>query len=400
MKENNCIFKTIFAVLLTLTVYSTRAQIALPSEMDSVKICLLTCGPGNEVWSLYGHTAIRIENRINGTDIVVNYGTFSLKQKMFVLRFIFGLTDYSMGICGITDFIAEYTYEGRWVKQQELNLLPEEKMNIVKAIEINARPENINYRYNFFYNNCTTRARDLIVRNINGEVIFENKIENSPSFRTMIHGCNEHDRWARFGNDLLLGIKADYRTSRSQQQFLPANLERDFSNASIAYDNGKRRKLVSGSSMLIPESIAKGSTGCSSESIVTPLLLSICLLIAVAVATLVQLLTKRRMWILDSILMVSSGLAGVILFAMLFSSHPTVNLNLQILILNPISLILAYNITRNGMKGKGHWYWKVTAACCILFLIGNSIQVYAEGMNILALSLLIRSVVNSSKAYK
>ena len=72
-------------MLLTLTVYSTRAQIALPSEMDSVKICLLTCGPGNEVWSLYGHTAIRIENRINGTDIVVNYGTFSLKQKMFVL---------------------------------------------------------------------------------------------------------------------------------------------------------------------------------------------------------------------------------------------------------------------------------------------------------------------------
>ena len=107
-----------------------------------------------------------------------------------------------------------------------------------------------------------------------------------------------------------------------------------------------------------------------------------------------ELKRKKPFWFIDATLLTTDGLAGLILFAMVFSQHPTVNLNLQILLLNPLSIIFAYSIIRQQIKGLCHWYWKVLLACLVLFLLGNIFQDYAEGMNILALTLMVRCIIN------
>ena len=142
-------------------------------QADSIEISLLTCGPRQQVYSLYGHTAIRFQDKQTGRDIAINYGVFSFDQPFFVLRFVFGLTDYEMGIAPFDIFEWEYDPTGCGVRQQVLNLTAQEKMAIAQAVDRNMEPQNRVYRYNFFYDNCTTRARDIIANNLNGRIVYD-----------------------------------------------------------------------------------------------------------------------------------------------------------------------------------------------------------------------------------
>lgn len=161
--------------LNTNEISASNSVQSLTTDEDSIEISLLTCAPGQEVYSLYGHTAIRYNDKKKGIDIAINYGMFSFKAPFFILRFIFGLTDYEMGIIPFDAFCEEYRYENRSVTQQVLNLTAKEKKEIIKAIEKNYLPENRVYRYNYFYDNCTTRARNILLDNIDGEVCYPNK---------------------------------------------------------------------------------------------------------------------------------------------------------------------------------------------------------------------------------
>ena len=148
--------------VLFLFCFSAQANQTKDTTNDSVRISLLTCAPGEEIYSLFGHTAIRYEEPAKGIDYVFNYGLFSFNTPNFILRFALGETDYILGVTSYDRFAAEYDYEERSVWQQTLNLLPEEKGKLLYLLEENCRPENRTYRYNFFYDNCATRPRDKI----------------------------------------------------------------------------------------------------------------------------------------------------------------------------------------------------------------------------------------------
>ena len=370
--------------LMLLTVMPSFAQV----NYDSLEISLLTCSPHQEIYSLYGHTAIRCHDKSTGEDLVVNYGMFDFNQPNFVLRFVFGLTDYSMGIDSFNDFVRMYRYYRSSVTEQQLNLTPHEKASIMQAIAINAQPENLVYRYNYFFDNCTTRARDMLTNHLDGEVRYTLPIDSTVTFRSMVHDCCEQNPWARFGNDLLLGLQADRHTTRNDQQFLPLNLQKDFSKAVIVSGDSIRPLIKS------EEVIEPGGIQVIEEEF--PLRPSTCIWILFGITMvilLLEFLLCRNWWGYDLLLLVTSGLAGIILTLMLFSQHPTVRLNLQILLLNPISLFLAYPVVKKSLRGKVHWWWKAWAILIVIFLIcGTFLQHYAEGMNILALSLLIRCI--------
>lgn len=127
-------FKQAALLVLMLVSMVSKAQTVSPEtpleQMDSVNISLLTCSPGHEIWSLYGHTAIRFEDRLHHVDYAINYGLFNLSQKYFVLRFVFGLTDYQMGIEDYNMFLTDYGEEGRGIIEQRLNLSRQEKLAI------------------------------------------------------------------------------------------------------------------------------------------------------------------------------------------------------------------------------------------------------------------------------
>ncbi len=197
-------------IMCLLSVFQIAAE-AQPvnHNNDSCQISLLTCSPGKEIWAQYGHTAIRYNNKVTGQDIAINYGLFSSDQPFFILRFIFGLTDYRVGAEPMDMFLAQYSYEGRGVIEQVLNISPKDKELIGKALEENLKPENQVYRYNFFYDNCTTRARNMIVNHLHGKVIYPTPKGQEPTFRSLIHKWNHNYEWSQFGEDLLLGINAD-----------------------------------------------------------------------------------------------------------------------------------------------------------------------------------------------
>lgn len=379
----------IFFLLLThqLSAFcQSRAQ-AMPRDMDSVEISLLTCGPRPNVYSLYGHTAIRYRDKARGTDLAVNYGMFSFGKPHFILRFVFGLTDYEMGIEYFSDFMAQYASSGCGIRQQTLNLTNEEKAAIAAAIDENYQPQNRVYRYNYFYDNCTTRARDMILGHINRTVEYaDGGKPQDVTFRSMIHKYNETHRWARFGNDLLLGIKADLPTTYAEQQFLPENLSGDFAKATVRDGNGTRQNLVTSDTWVLPHT---GDVG--SDSFPLPPSACFALFAAFAAAlTVVEWRRKANYWQFDAIVMLADGICGLVLLAMVFSQHPTVSLNLQILLLNPLS-VAALLPTVKAMRNRQPNIWlKILTACIILFLIGGFFQSYAEGMYFVALSLLLR----------
>ena len=388
MKHLKIIFNALKGVLLTLILVSSApvaAQEDIP-PMDSVEFSLLTCQPHDEVYSLYGHTAIRYhELKPGGLDWAFNYGVFDFKKPHFVARFVFGLTDYELGAYPYKYFVKEYRRFGSMVTEQVLNLTDEEKMALHDALAINLRPENKIYRSNYFYNNCTTKARDIIESCINGKVEYTGREDYTPSYRDMVHSMTRNNPWSRFGNDLLLGIKADWKTDLRQQEFLPGNLLYDFDHAQI-YSNGSYRPLIKERRIAVPAGVQIIESGFP----LTPLACA-AILLAVGIVIFFFEWRKKRVFVLwDVLLMITTGTIGIVLTLMLFSQHPTVSLNLQIILCNPLPWLFLWPVIR----GRETRYWKITAILAVLFLIGSFFQCYAEGIHVLALCLLMQCYAN------
>ena len=388
MKHLKIIFNALKGVLLTLILVSSApvaAQEDIP-PMDSVEFSLLTCQPHDEVYSLYGHTAIRYhELRPGGLDWAFNYGVFDFKKPHFVARFVFGLTDYELGAYPYKYFVKEYRRFGSMVTEQVLNLTDEEKMALHDALAINLRPENKIYRYNYFYNNCTTKARDIIESCINGKVEYAGREDYTPSYRDIVHSMTRNNPWSRFGNDLLLGIKADWKTDLRQQEFLPGNLLYDFDHAQI-YSNGSYRPLIKERRIAVPAGVQIIESGFP----LTPLACA-AILLAVGIVIFFVEWRKKRVFVLwDVLMMITTGTIGIVLTLMLFSQHPTVSLNLQIILCNPLPWLFLWPVIR----GRETRYWKITAILAVLFLIGSFFQCYAEGIHVLALCLLMQCYAN------
>ena len=233
--------RTILYPLLTLYLLIFSNGQAIASDNDSIRLSLLTCAPGEEIYSLFGHTAIRYEDPVNGIDAVFNYGLFSFNTPNFILRFSLGETDYQLGATDYAHFAAEYAFDGRSVWQQTLNLSKEEKAELIRLLQKNYLPENRVYRYNFFYDNCATRPRDKIEESIDGKVIYPAEPQDgSLSFRDIVHQYCKGHPWARFGIDLCIGSEADRPITQRQMMFAPFYLMDAFAGAQIVHDSVQR----------------------------------------------------------------------------------------------------------------------------------------------------------------
>ena len=374
--------KGLLYIVLTFILSVVNATVGAQSmtNPDRIQISLLTCSPGKEVWAQYGHTAIRYYDKESGEDLAINYGIFSLDQTYFIPRFVLGMTDYRMGVQPMDIFLAQYSYEGRGVVEQVLNLSAEDKEVIYKALQENMKPENVVYRYNYFFDNCTTRARDMLVNHLHGKVVYP-PAEEDATFRSMIHKWNNKYEWSQFGEDLLLGVNADRKTTKSEQQFLPENLRSDFDKARY---NGK--PLVKETNVLLDAETEVAEP-------VFPLSpLSVALIFAV-ISLVMMLFSYRRQqvyWAWDLALMLTSGLMGIIFFVMIFSQHPCVSLNFILLFFNPLPLFFLYSTIK---KKKVIW-WKIWGVLIILGLFGSLFQEIPLPILIVASFLLLHCIVH------
>jgi len=301
---------------------------------DSVCISLLTCGQGEEIYSLFGHTAIRYEDPSKGIDVVFNYGVFSFNTPNFIYRFVKGETDYMLGVVDYPRFEAEYAYQNRAVWQQTLNLTAKEKEKLFQLIQINYQPANRVYRYNFFYDNCSTRARDKIEESIEGEIVYQS-IDYRQSFRDIIYQSSKGYEWDRFGMDFCLGVEADRPITYREEMFAPFYVMEAFENAVILDKEKIERQLVIDTKEIVSvQDIEK-----EKPFPLTPMRSTLLLFILITAASIYGIRKKKSLWGIDLFLFLFAGLAGsVIAFLSCFSEHPAVSSNYLIFVFHPLDI--------------------------------------------------------------
>lgn len=215
--------KSLLLFFLLFTLGSLRAQTIQLS--DEAKISLLTISPSDdEVFTVYGHAAIRINDPAHKFDIIFNYGIFDFSKPNFIYRFAKGETDYRLGVQNFNDFMIEYEMRGSEVTEQMLNLDSIEKGHIWEALLINNMPQNRVYRYNFFFDNCATRPIAILEKHANGTINY-NDPGKSQTFRDLINHCTRNKPWLTFGCDLALGSPTDRIASPHEEMFLPLYLK-------------------------------------------------------------------------------------------------------------------------------------------------------------------------------
>ena len=386
MKRIILFFKVFF---VCLCFHST----AKAESYDSLQVYLLTCEPHDEIYSLYGHTAIRVVNPRNNMDIAINYGAFDSSSRNFVLRFVFGLTDYMMMVYSYSDFLAEYRYFGSAVHQQHINMSPEEKRVFMAALAESAKPENITYRYNYFYNNCTTKARDIILGAVSGEKVVERPAtDEHPTYRDLIHIKTADSPWAAWGNDFLLGVLADVKTTDYEAEFIPDRLMDDFTHTVVVDFDGNRRRLVDEDIVVLQSGTPhfKPMEGFPLRPLEVFSILSVLIVVwSIAKKFLMVQGSKSSKFNVqcsmfnytDYTLCCLYAVPGILLVCMLFSQHPTVSLNFQILLFNPLLFWLAHPKCRVQRR------WEIILGCAVLFLILGVAQSYAEGVIVLGIAL-------------
>lgn len=322
------------------------------ASMDSVRISLLTCSPGTEIYALFGHTAIRYENPGQQQDWVFNYGMFSFKDPNFIMRFVKGETDYQLGVIPFNYFEAEYALRGSSVYQQVLNLSDAEKIKLVRLLEENYLPSNRVYRYNYFYDNCTTRARDKIEESIQGKVVYP-KNEKCVSFRDILHEFTAGSEWSEFGIDLCLGSEADEPIDVRKQMFAPFYML-----------EAARKAMIHRTDTVVPfvREDFKVVDAVLEDEPAFPLSPMTCAFLLLLVTTAVVgwgIRRGRQVWGWSVLLFAFQGLGGsIIAFLFFFSIHPTVGSNWLLVMLNPIPLfylpIMVYRAIK-GEKDPYHW---------------------------------------------
>lgn len=334
------------------------------AHADSIFVSLLTCSPGQEVYSLYGHTAIRCWNSRGTLDVAFNYGVFSFTQPHFIWRFVLGKCDYMLEPVQFSLFLRAYARRGSRVTEQVLALNQEEATAILLYLIENSKPENCEYRYNFFYNNCTTMVRDVIERCVQGTVSYEDEGPQE-SLREILHTYTAEHPWAAEGDDFLLGAEVDKPASMRQKMFAPEYMMRYADGATVKAPDGSTRKLVAETRILARDR----EVTVEPEFFLTPRQAGWALLAVCVLVVLVEVSLKRVCTMWSAFLLLMQGLAGILLlFMFLFSEHPAVDSNWLVWPFNPFALLGIYFALCGKRHARACW-WTAYFGVLTLFLL-------------------------------
>lgn len=352
-----------------------------PSEGEAPQISLLTCGPTDDyVFYLYGHTALRVQD--GDKDLVYNYGYFSPDQKHFILNFILGKPMYSVGVTTFQQFLYEYEVQGRSVVEQHLRLMPDEARNLVEMLEWNILPENRDYQYNFYFDNCATRPRDLIEK-YTGGLEYDLQVEKVFTFREAIRSHSHTASWYTTGADCCLGIKSDRPMSIKEAAFLPSLLEQEFDLATRKKDG---ERLVIEKIEWLPQTkeIGIGFWGKFNFPIWTFILLGF-----IYFGLFMMSCSGSKKWplnllrrILYSVLL---GCGVIVWFLAFFSEHPHTFPNANLLLFHPLYAILLFTMGKERYNRTNNWLYFINFVAILVYLGLGYKQVLPIGVPFLAI---------------
>ncbi len=333
------------------------------SQTDSsrLRITLLTCSPGEELYSTFGHSALRVTDSATFTDKVYNYGTFDFNPD-FYPKFIRGKLLYYLSVEAYPDFIYGYQLEQRSIIEQELNLSAEEKIKLNTALQLNATGNNRFYKYDFLFDNCATRIRDMVKNNTTDAVVIKNILPYPGiSFRDLIHNSLNRSGmyWSKLGIDILLGRGLDRPAQNEQTMFLPDYLFKGFDSATTGNKPlvGERHPVYTAP-----------SAAASPKSFFTPFIaFAAVLLVFIALRVIRRQWSKNMLGFLDRLLFLCTGLLGILLVGMwLGTDHALCRNNYNLLWALPFHAVAVFLL--NSKRKLIHQYWALSVLVYALLL--------------------------------
>jgi len=361
----------------------------------SAKVYLWTYAPDVALYSSYGHDAIRIHDPQRSLNYIYNYGTFDAGTDNFYLKFAQGRLNYTISAIRIENnrvynsYIARLGSYGKTITENEIQLDSVQRQAVFDYLENNALPENREYLYDFFFDNCATRVRDILVEVVDSNLHFGiPEIEKEQSFRDMHRSYMEGKPWAEFGIDFLLGAKSDRITTPEERMYIPQEMYRTFKVSKINR-NGQQIPLVGEDSF-----VCESDPVDTSENFWTsPLLVFWVIFGLIFFYTINTWYSKRNRF--DKFWFFLMGILGLIIFLMWFATdHRVMVNNWNLLWLNPSYLVAAFALySANARKSWLPTYFKVVFALVTLTLGGWIIipQSFHPAFMPLMLTIILRS---------
>jgi len=309
-------------------------------------VSLVTCGPGEELYEAFGHTAIRIYDPVSGFDIVYNYGTFDFNQPNFYWNFVQGRSMYMLASNRYSNFIRAYQYYNRSVREQFLDLTLDQKQKLLDKLQWNAKKENREYLYDYFFDNCSTRPRDVILNALDEVVVFDTTFlgKDRLSIRelTDLYIFKEQP-WGDLGIDLCLGSVIDQPATAMQYMYLPEELEKAFDHAYLLR-KGERIPIVKEKQVTFQaEEVVR------EKSWFVPQVVFVALLLISAVLMTIQRVRGRSTRIFDGVFfMVTSFIGWNAIFLWFFSNHFSADYNWNLLWALPTNAFFGFALLKKN----------------------------------------------------
>ena len=375
-------------LLVGASIPPAKSQSITGPLSKEAEISILTLGPAEPAYTIFGHTAIRLKDPVNSMDQVYNYGTFNVNVAHFYLKFLSGDLTYFLSKTDFKQFKERNTALGRSIVSQRLRLSQSHINKLAQTLEKNILPENRSYPYRFFRQNCVTQVHDILLEaNIASSI---NKIQakslsaSTFTYRQKIAPYLANRPWLQLAINLMLGANADQPSNDHKQPFLPSDLHLFLANA---VDNSGNQWVESS------QTIAKAQIT-DSQSPTPPILILWGLLLLIAAFTATSIIRGWRGWWIDRLLFGAVGIAGLIItFGSFVSHHPPLHHNWNLLWALPTHLFVAAKVqsfSRN--KWLRLYFWLTLTLSGIVLIAGAALpQHLPTAVMPLIASLAIRS---------
>lgn len=309
-------------ILFSSIVFSQNQQLS-----STAQVSIFTCDRGEELYSTFGHTALRIKDEANALDVVYNYGYFDFRTENFYFKFVKGDLKYFMNVTSYDDFVFEYKLDRREVIEQTLNLPLAKKQELFDALNKSLLSDEKFYTYKFIDRNCTTMITNKI-NGVYGKETIQKVDDKTISYRTLLYPYFENYFWYKLGINLVFGAKTD---ANAEKLFLPIELLHSLDKAKF---DGK--PLVSKK-----EIVVQGVTIQPKFSFFNSIYL-ICAILFILVVLNNRVLLLSYLFI--------CGLLGIFLCLIgLYSEHQELLWNYNALLFNPLLLLVPF-VKNNFMK--------------------------------------------------
>jgi hypothetical protein len=356
---------------------------------ENTEISIITIGPGEQLYDSFGHSAYRIKDDTEGYDVAFNYGVYDFETPNFYTKFAQGKLLYQLDVRNYDSFEKSYIRQNRWIKEQILNLSYSEKKELSDFLWNNAQPENKKYKYDFFFDNCATKIRDVTKKVLDPALTYnEDHITQSYSFRDLIRKNLDENSWGSLGIDVALGAIIDRKAQPIEYQFLPDYIYSGAKNAVITR-NGVKEPLVK-KDISVFEAEKKEV---KKNFFTSPLFIFGIIGLLILFVTYKDFKNNTRSRFLDTTLFLVTGLIGVFLLLLWFATdHTATANNYNLLLAFPFNLLLVFAISKKYPKVWVRKYVFFLLLMLVLLTVHwiTGVQLFAIGLIPLFISLAVR----------